>query len=356
MEGRTPVFLSSPTPCVYPMIVITVSIFGAKEAKSRWQGPRSASCRHRRALRLIGLRSRCPCAGARQCKRQPLDRRRHRAGLPRARCVDVRRSRSRSRRAFSRSSQASAASASRGVRARSRLRHRRGAVHGAVPRRPRRVHRHDAERRVGAAAMDDVRARSRDLFFVVGLFAISLPKAGAWTMGSAGSAASRSPTWRSRSSATRSPSGSRVRLAHPGTAYGATAAILTLAGLTASIHIAAERRRSKIQPLVPDEARLDHPGDRGIFMLVTWWNLPSILVPVADASTAAPGWGCACDEIYGHRRSRGAGRAASEHKPVPTIPARAGAKRAKSSATRRSPISRPRRGRAVRGDLGGCER
>jgi thiol:disulfide interchange protein DsbD len=29
---------TSLTPCVYPMIVITVSVFGAKEAKSRWQG------------------------------------------------------------------------------------------------------------------------------------------------------------------------------------------------------------------------------------------------------------------------------------------------------------------------------
>ncbi|HEX3344707.1 MAG TPA: cytochrome c biogenesis protein CcdA, partial [Polyangiaceae bacterium] len=30
--------LTSLTPCVYPMIAITVSVFGAKEAKSRWQG------------------------------------------------------------------------------------------------------------------------------------------------------------------------------------------------------------------------------------------------------------------------------------------------------------------------------
>src|ERR1700691_6430908 len=29
---------TSLTPCVYPMIAITVSVFGAKEAKSRWQG------------------------------------------------------------------------------------------------------------------------------------------------------------------------------------------------------------------------------------------------------------------------------------------------------------------------------
>src|SRR5512138_3783842 len=30
--------LVSLTPCVYPMIAITVSVFGAKQAKSRWQG------------------------------------------------------------------------------------------------------------------------------------------------------------------------------------------------------------------------------------------------------------------------------------------------------------------------------
>jgi thiol:disulfide interchange protein DsbD len=31
-------FLVSLTPCVYPMIAVTVSVFGAREAKSRWQG------------------------------------------------------------------------------------------------------------------------------------------------------------------------------------------------------------------------------------------------------------------------------------------------------------------------------
>ncbi len=31
-------FLVSLTPCVYPMIAVTVSVFGAKQAKSRWQG------------------------------------------------------------------------------------------------------------------------------------------------------------------------------------------------------------------------------------------------------------------------------------------------------------------------------
>jgi len=31
-------FVASLTPCVYPMVPITVSIFGATEAKSRWRG------------------------------------------------------------------------------------------------------------------------------------------------------------------------------------------------------------------------------------------------------------------------------------------------------------------------------
>ena len=30
--------LVSLTPCVYPMIAVTVSVFGAREVKSRWQG------------------------------------------------------------------------------------------------------------------------------------------------------------------------------------------------------------------------------------------------------------------------------------------------------------------------------
>jgi thioredoxin:protein disulfide reductase len=36
--------LASLTPCVYPMIMITVSIFGANEAKSRWQGAMMSAC------------------------------------------------------------------------------------------------------------------------------------------------------------------------------------------------------------------------------------------------------------------------------------------------------------------------
>src|SRR6266849_4804090 len=30
-------FLASLTPCVYPMVAVTVSVFGAAQAKSRWQ-------------------------------------------------------------------------------------------------------------------------------------------------------------------------------------------------------------------------------------------------------------------------------------------------------------------------------
>jgi thioredoxin:protein disulfide reductase len=33
-------FLVSLTPCVYPMVAVTVSVFGAREAQSRWQGAR----------------------------------------------------------------------------------------------------------------------------------------------------------------------------------------------------------------------------------------------------------------------------------------------------------------------------
>ncbi|MET0795715.1 MAG: disulfide bond formation protein DsbD, partial [Polyangiaceae bacterium] len=31
-------FVVSLTPCVYPMVAVTVSVFGAAQAKSRWQG------------------------------------------------------------------------------------------------------------------------------------------------------------------------------------------------------------------------------------------------------------------------------------------------------------------------------
>src|SRR5512134_3104060 len=31
-------FVVSLTPCVYPMVAVTVSVFGARQAKSRWEG------------------------------------------------------------------------------------------------------------------------------------------------------------------------------------------------------------------------------------------------------------------------------------------------------------------------------
>jgi len=111
------------------------------------------------------------------------------------------------------------------------------------------------------------------------------------------------------------------KLAQPGTGYVSVAALLTLVGLVlASVHIAAERRRSKIANLSkPMKLASIVPAIAGIFMLVTWWSLPSSsLVSVAGASTIGPdGTSAPVTEIKWDTDEVAArARAASEHKPV----------------------------------------
>ena len=46
-------FVVSLTPCVYPMVAVTVSVFGAREARSRWEG---AALSAHRVIRQLGAR------------------------------------------------------------------------------------------------------------------------------------------------------------------------------------------------------------------------------------------------------------------------------------------------------------
>ena len=84
---------TSLTPCVYPMIAITVSVFGAKEAKSRWQGALLSLAfvlGHRVPVHADGRRLGDDGQGLRLGARQPVGGRRHRAGLPGARGLSLR--------------------------------------------------------------------------------------------------------------------------------------------------------------------------------------------------------------------------------------------------------------------------
>ncbi len=175
---------------------------------------------------------------------------------------------------------------------------------------------------LGAVAMTSYALGLGTLFFVVGSFAINLPKAGAWMMGVkwfGGVALAYMALAIVRDAL---PERIATKLASPGPVYGSIAAVLTLAGLVlASVHIAAERRRSKIANLSkPMKLASIVPAIAGIFMLVTWWNLPSSsLVAVADASTGAPGAAplTQAPEIQWATDEEAArARAIAEHKPV----------------------------------------
>jgi thiol:disulfide interchange protein DsbD len=157
------------------------------------------------------------------------------------------------------------------------------------------------------------------LFFVVGTFAIALPKAGAWMMGI---------KWVSgvvlaymALSFIRDilPKGVVAALAHPGTAYGVVAAIIFATGLVlGGTHIAAERRKSKIAHLSkPTKLASILPAIGGAFMLVTWLSLPkSTLIPLASATTAGITAEPAAPIAWETDEAAARSRAGTEHKPV----------------------------------------
>ena len=115
------------------------------------------------------------------------------------------------------------------------------------------------------------------LFFLVGAFAVNLPKAGAWMMGIkwvGGVALSYMALAYIRDALPRE---TVHRLAHPGTAYGVVAMVVLGSGLVmAGIHVAGERRKSSLAHLSkPMKLASILPAVLGSLMLVTWWQLPA---------------------------------------------------------------------------------
>ena len=114
------------------------------------------------------------------------------------------------------------------------------------------------------------------LFFVVGTFAVNLPKAGAWMMAIkwvGGVCLAYMALGYIRDAM---PKETLHKLAHPGTPYVAVGAVILLVGLVlAGIHVAAERRRSPIAHLSkPTKLASILPAIAGLFMVVTWYQLP----------------------------------------------------------------------------------
>jgi thiol:disulfide interchange protein DsbD len=319
--------LSSLTPCVYPMIVITVSIFGAKEAKSRWQGAALSAVF---VLGIVALFA--PMGVAFALSGKALGSANGNPWIVGTIALVFLALAASMFGAFEIALPASLQQKLAGVGgvgfkgafvlglvcgivAAPCTGPFLGGLGGYIAT--------TQNVGLGAAAMTTYALGLGTLFFVVGSFAISLPKAGAWMMGIkwfGGVALAYMALAFIRDAL---PEHLASKLASPGPVYGTIAAVLTLAGLVlASVHIAAERRRSKIASLSkPMKLASIVPAIAGIFMLVTWWNLPSTnIVAVADASTAAPpgaSAGAPATEIKWDTDEEGArSRAVTEHKPV----------------------------------------
>jgi thioredoxin:protein disulfide reductase len=114
------------------------------------------------------------------------------------------------------------------------------------------------------------------LFFLVGAFAVNLPKAGAWMMGIkwvGGVALAYMALAYIRDAM---PKAALHAVASSSTAYLVAGAVVLLVGLVlAAIHIAAERRRSPIAHLSkPTKLASIVPAIAGLFMVFTWNQLP----------------------------------------------------------------------------------
>src|SRR6202012_3500501 len=140
---------------------------------------------------------------------------------------------------------------------------------------------------LGSAAMTLYGLGLGTLFFVVGAFAVNLPKAGAWMMGIkwvGGVALAYMALAYVRDALPRE---TLEHLLHPGSVYGAAGAVLLAAGVVlAGIHVAAERRRSSIVHLSkPTKLASVVPAVAGLFMVATWWQNPAGAV-IGDASAS----------------------------------------------------------------------
>jgi thiol:disulfide interchange protein DsbD len=159
---------------------------------------------------------------------------------------------------------------------------------------------------LGSAAMALYGLGLGTLFFVVGTFAVNLPKAGAWMMGIkwvGGVCLAYMALAYVRDAL---PQETIRRLIAPSIVYLAVGAAALATGLIlAAIHVAAERRRSQIATLSkPAKLASILPAIAGLFMVLTWYQAPNA------AAAAGPGLEWESSE------TAAVARAAAEHKPL----------------------------------------
>jgi thiol:disulfide interchange protein DsbD len=165
---------------------------------------------------------------------------------------------------------------------------------------------------LGTAAMAFYGLGLGTLFFVVGAFAVNLPKAGAWMMGIkwvGGVALAYMALAYVRDAL---PRAALASVAHSGTTLGIVGGVILVAGLVlAGVHIAAERRRSAIAHLSkPMKLASIVPAVAGTFLVMTWWQVAKPGAVSGSGGAAAPALKWESSEPVA------VARAASERKPL----------------------------------------
>jgi thiol:disulfide interchange protein DsbD len=165
---------------------------------------------------------------------------------------------------------------------------------------------------LGTAAMTFYGLGLGTLFFVVGAFAVNLPKAGAWMMGIkwvGGVALAYMALAYVRDAL---PRATLASVAHSGTTFGIVGGAILCAGIVlAGVHIAAERRRSPIAHLSkPLKLASIVPAVAGTFLVMTWWQVAKTGAVSGSGSASAP------ELKWESSEPVAAARAASEKKPL----------------------------------------
>ncbi|HEX3772544.1 MAG TPA: cytochrome c biogenesis protein CcdA [Polyangiaceae bacterium] len=162
---------------------------------------------------------------------------------------------------------------------------------------------------LGSAAMALYGLGLGTLFFAVGAFAVNLPKAGAWMVGIkwiGGVCLAYMALAYVRDAL---PKETLAHLVPPGALFGVVGGLLLAAGLVlAGIHVSAETRRSPIARLSrPTKLASIVPAIAGLFLVVTWWQ----------ASSASASTGTIAEALKWESSEPAAlARVEAEHKPL----------------------------------------
>jgi thioredoxin:protein disulfide reductase len=301
--------LASLTPCVYPMIIITVSIFGAQEAKSRWH---AAALSGTFVLGLVTLFTGLGVAAALSGKLLGSTAANPWVTIPMAMLLLVL-----AASMFGAFELTLPASVTNKLSSIGGVGYKgafglgmvcsllaapcTGPVMAAIATKI--AEKHDVV--FGVLVMSSFGFGLGLLFFIVGTFATSLPKGGAWMLGVKwifGVLLSYLALAYIRDSTTGLKS-----LAIPGARYGVIVGAVLLVGLAlAAVHVAAERRRSPIAHLSkPMKLASILPAVSGLFLLITWYQIPTV-----ETSNGVPEITWLTDEAAARKL------AAAENKPI----------------------------------------